>query len=290
MILRKFTIVILLSVLVLSFFSFSYPASAADDISLGIAPLKAFFSLEPGNTSSGNVTLSNLSDYKLKIKPRVVAFETIDEWGTLSLAEGDFSDYIKLPVSIFDLEPREDRQITYNVSVPTGALGGKFLAIMFATESPETSGPKISGQIGALVFIEALGSLNKQIFLQSFEVNKISWGAAGFKLSVKNEGNTYVAPFGEIKILDWRGREKEIVPVSFSQVLPDKERILNLSSEKNLFGRYKAQLNLVDDDWTLRREERIFWVSSPLGVILILAGAVIVLGVILMMKKGRKHE
>ena len=249
--------------------------NAQDQIALQINPLKSFYSIEAGSETEGKVLLSNLSLASLRITPRVVAFETVDDQGTLQIIEGDYSDYVKFPVSVFEMEAQQKREIKYVITAPQTAIGGKYLAILFASEAVEDgSGTFISGEVGSLVFIEVLGTVKKEVIIDKFHVDEYIWGKPEFAVSIKNIGNTQVLPYGEVKIFTWCNKLRDTITFEFPPILPGKERALSFKSEKVLFGKYTASLNLIEQG-DLKIEERAFWVFSK-GPIIIIGCAIII--------------
>jgi len=275
--------------LIIISFIFPLAGQAQNQIALEIYPLKTFVSIEPGQSQQSELFIKNLSTITLKIKPRVVEFTTIDDQGTLQINEGDFSEYINLPVSVFELKPGQKRQINFDAFAPAAESGGKYFAILFATEPlAKDEGAQFSGEVGSLVFMEILGEIKHEIKIKEFNTEKVHWSSPEFDVTVANTGNTHSAPFGEIKILNWRGKEKEIIPIFFPQILPDKERSQQFFSASGLFGKYTANLNLVDGDWNYISEEVSFWVLPPIIIFLIVIFLAIV-GFIIFLLKRKKH-
>lgn len=244
---------------------------AQETVALEISPLKNFYSLEPGQNQTGQLFLKNLSSISLKVKPRIVSFTTIDDQGTLQINEGDFSQFVRVPISVLELAPGQKRQVTYEISAPQNELGGKYFAILFATEPKEEQGTLLSGEVGSLVFLEILGELKNEVKIKDFNVEeKINWNAPQFTGTISNIGNTHATPFGEIKIYNWRGKEKDSIQIYYPTILPGKERKLEFESQKSLFGKYSAKLNIIGDDWDLISSEVEFWVLPKIALTLII--------------------
>ncbi|MFZ5365094.1 MAG: hypothetical protein ACOZBH_02770 [Patescibacteria group bacterium] len=251
---------------------------AQTQISLAVTPLKHVFSIEPGQSQQGEIFLKNNSTVALKVVPRVVAFRTIDDQGTLEIIEGDFTDYVSLPVSVFELIPGERRQINFNVFAPANESGGRYFAILFAADTvDQTAGASFSGEVGSLVFMEILGDIWHQTEIKDVRSKKIYWSQPELSITLENKGNTHSAPFGEIKFFNLFGQKKETVTAFWPQILPGGERQLHISPRGNFFGYYKAQIGLVDSEWNYLTEEIDFWVLPKIYIfeILILLAAAI---------------
>lgn len=275
--------------LIIISFIFPLAGQAQNQIALEISPLKTFVSIEPGQSQQSELFVKNLSTITLKIKPRVVEFTTIDDQGTLQINEGDFSEYINLPVSVFELKPGQKRLINFDAFAPAAESGGKYFAILFATEPlKRDEGAQFSGEVGSLVFMEIMGEINHEIQIKDFNTENIHWNDPEFTLSLVNTGNTHGAPFGEVKILNWRGNEKEIIPVFFPQILPGKERSQVFAASQGLFGKYSANLNLVDGDWNYISQDITFWVLPPINIFLIIIFLLIIVIVFIFFRK-KKH-
>jgi hypothetical protein len=244
---------------------------AQEPIALEISPLKDFYSLEPGQNQIGQLFIRNGSSISLKIKPRVVSFTTIDDAGTLQIEEGDFNEFVSVPISVFELVPGQKRQISYEVRAPSNAVGGNYFAILFATEPLEKEdGTLVSGEVGSLIFLEVLGEIKHEVEIKSFNVKKINWNEPLFEALLANTGNTHVTPFGEIVILNWRGKEKDDIIVNYPTILPGKERKMSFEPNRNLFGKYTAKFNIIDENWELVSEEKVFWVFAWEKVLMLL--------------------
>ncbi len=265
--------------------------SAQGPVAITISPLKSFFSIEPGQKAQGSIFITNPSTKKMRVKPRVVSFETIDDQGTLQINEGDFSDYIRLPVSVFELEPEQKREIKFDVIAPQNVNGGKYLSILFATDVIEDgAGSFFSGEVGSLVFLEILGELEKEIKIKSFEIDPINWKRLKIEVTLENTGNTHLAPFGEMKVYNWRKKQIDLIPFYFPEILPGKERTVEYEVYKNLLGKYTAELNLINDGWDLVTEKRQFWVFNKGPVVIVLCGIVVVIFIIAFFIKSYKRR
>jgi len=267
------------------------PICAQGPVAITISPLKSFFSIEPGQKTQGSIFISNPSTKKLRVKPRVVSFETIDDQGTLQINEGDFSDYIRLPVSVFELEADQKREIKFEVIAPQNANGGQYLSVLFATDVIEDgAGSFFSGEVGSLVFLEILGELKREIKIKNFDVDPINWKKPKIKVTLKNTGNTHLAPFGEMKIYNWRQKQIDLIPFYFPEILPGKERTVEYEVYKNLLGKYTAELNLINDGWDLVTEKRQFWVFDKGPMVIVLCGLVVLIFIITFFIKSLKRR
>jgi len=252
-------------------------SSAQNQVALQISPLKTFVSLESEAKIQKSVYLTNLSEQTLKIKPRVVGFDTAGDQGALKILEGDFKNYVNLPISLFEMEPGQKREVKYIVSAPKDSVGGKYFAILFTTEAIEDgAGAFLSGEVGNLIFLEILGTAEKRMQIENFKVKKFYWGEPEFFLTLKNSGNVHIQPYGEIVIENWLDRRKDLIPFYFPSVLPGKKRTLDFQSPRNLFGKYTAMVNVVSDG-NLIIEKKSFWAFSAGPLIIIFCAAIILI-------------
>ncbi len=118
------------------------------------------------------------------------------------------SKWITLSPEEFKLAAGESKKVKYTLSAPQDAAGGYYSVMFFETQQndPELlkrSNVVISGRIGTIVYFDTKGNSEKKMSAGNFKISKSVPGKPMyFKLSVKNEGNTFVAPSGNIIIVD----------------------------------------------------------------------------------------
>lgn len=137
------------------------------------------------------------------------------------------------------------------INVPQDAPpGGHFLAIGFGTmpAKQKGSGVAIGVNVLSLVYINVSGDRIDKISVSEFNAKKVYFGfPVKFAYKIKNEGNTYVRPTGDIEINNIFGRLVANLKVNERelQILPGKEKVLENEWNTNFaFGPYKAKFNI----------------------------------------------
>ena len=267
-------------VLNLVIFNFSF--------ALTIAPAKVEFNVNPGEEIKFSIYTRNDGEIDTYLYSVVKGF-TEDEGGTkIWIEDAPEREWVKIPEKVF-APPGEMIEVPVVINVPKDAPpGGHFLAIGFGTlpERREGTGVAIGVNVLSLVYINVSGERIDKISISEFNAKKVYFGfPVKFAYKIKNEGNTYVRPTGEIEISNVFGRlvanlrvnEKEL------QILPGKEKVLENGWVNNFaFGPYKAKFNIY---YGLNQSQNLvfnYWFFMfPIKIILIILAIIFVVFFIL---------
>ena len=217
---------------------------------LTIAPAKIEFNVNPGDEIRFSIYTRNDGEVPGELYSIVKGF-TEDEGGTKIWVENAPEiEWVKIPQKI-SASPGETIEVPVVINVPQDAPpGGHFLAIGFGTlpGKQRGSGLAIGVNVLSLVYINISGNRIDKISISEFMAKRVYFDfPVKFVYKIKNEGNTYVRPTGEIEISNIFGKlianlrvnEKEF------QILPGKEKVLENEWSNNFaFGPYKAKLNI----------------------------------------------
>jgi len=267
-------------VLNLVIFNFSF--------AITIAPAKVEFNVNPGEEIKFSIYTRNDGEIDTYLYSVVKGF-TEDEGGTkIWIEDAPEREWVKIPEKVF-APPGEMIEVPVVINVPKDAPpGGHFLAIGFGTlpERREGTGVAIGVNVLSLVYINVSGERIDKISISEFNAKKVYFGfPVKFAYKIKNEGNTYVRPTGEIEISNVFGRlvanlrvnEKEL------QILPGKEKVLENGWVNNFaFGPYKAKFNIY---YGLNQSQNLvfgYWFFMfPIKIILIILAIIFVVFFIL---------
>jgi len=236
--------IFLLIVIGLNFLIFNF------SIAVTIAPAKIEFNVNPGEEVRFYIYARNDGETAGELYSLVKGF-TEDEGGTkIWIEDAPEIEWVKIPEKV-NAPSGEMIEVPVIIDVPQNAApGGHFLAIGFGTvpTKQKESGVAIGVNVLSLVYINVSGNRIDKISISEFISKKIYFDfPVKFVYKIKNEGNTYVRPTGEIEINNLFGRlvanlrvnEKEL------QILPDKEKVLENEWKANFaFGFYKAKFNI----------------------------------------------
>ncbi len=226
----------------LTIFNFSF--------ALTIAPAKVEFNVNPGEEIRFSIYTRNDGETSAELYSIVKGF-TEDEGGTkIWIEDTPEREWVKIPEKVF-APPGEMIEVPVVINIPKDAPpGGHFLAIGFGTlpEKREGTGVAIGVNVLSLVYINVSGNRIDKISISEFNAKKVYFGfPVKFAYKIKNKGNTYVRPTGDIEISNVFGRLVANLKVNERelQILPGKEKVLENEWTNNFaFGAYKAKFNI----------------------------------------------
>jgi len=264
---------------------------------LTVSPAKTELNVNPGDSLILEFVVKNDSLENASIYPRVTGFSE-DESGTkLFLENVPEIEWISLPKEIL-LTPEQESKINAKIDIPQNAPpGGHFLAVGFSTIPPKEEGSNRGVAIGinvvGLVYINVSGKTIEKASISNFELKKFILNLPlKFKFSVKNEGNTYIRPLGEIVIKNVFGQKSGAILINPRelQILPGKEKYLeNIWNPKFAFGPYKINFLMnYGSGGSIHFEKWVFIASLNQIVISLVILLFLVFGVPALVKKYNK--
>lgn len=245
------------------------PAATNSGQGLEIAPPVVNVSANPGETTTAQIFLRNVSSGSLVVTGQANDFVAAGEDGTpkLILEEDESTNPYSVKGWITGLPkltivPKEIKTMSIKINVPADASPGGHYGVIRFTATPadlKTTGVSLSASLGALILITVNGATSEKLTVASFNANSdgkkgsfFESGPISFTQRFKNEGNVHVQPVGQVTVKDMFGKKiaslnvnlppRNILPGSirkFDQPL-DKSVIGN----KKLFGRYTAELSV----------------------------------------------
>lgn len=273
---------------------------------LEIAPPVLNLKANPGETVNATINLRDISSSALQVTGTVDDFTANGEDGIpkILLDNNEPTPYsIKnwvQPLAKLTLQPRQIESLPVVIKVPANASpGGYYGVIRFTATAPgmESSGVSLSASLGALVFIRVNGAANEALAFDSFYASKTSADDASwlfesqpitFNQRIKNTGNVYEQPTGQIAVKDMFGNLVANVNVNLERrsVLPGTVRRLDQPLDKSnigdrmLFGLYHATLTMNYGESNKQITSEIsFWVI-PWRLILLVLAIIVALAVV----------
>lgn len=283
---------------------------------LEISPTIVTMDVDPGESTTMNLQLRNVSGEELVVSGDINDFVASDEGGAprVIMDEEDAADN---PYSLRDwveplpetlLEPGNIETLTANITVPENASpGGHYGIIRYSGSPPELEGTGVSlaASVGTLVLLTVSGDIETSVELEEFFIAKDGEAGNFFESTpltlvqrIRNSGNVHVQTTGQVTIRDMFDRELASANVNLARnnILPDSIRRFeqnvdsSLIGNKRLFGRYSAELNLVYGDEQTLTDTITFWVIPYrlIGLIILLL-ALGYLGLHYSLKRYRKR-
>ena len=242
-------------------------------------------SIDPGERTTFEINITNVTSDPLIAKAEFNDFLPRNESGSPSIIidttqENEFGlrTYFS-PIEDFRLEPSEDKTVEVTMDVPANATpGGHFGIVRFTAipvEGDETV--TVSASVGTIVLMNISGEAEENLDLVEFTAGNVvgedSYEAKSFfetgPISIftrlQNSGNTFVAPFGSLKLKNTFGSEVQSYQLNdvFGNVLPDSIRRFETSlGDRFYLGRYTVEgtisyggggdiINVSDTFWVL---------------------------------------
>lgn len=279
---------------------------------LEIAPPVLTLTADPGEKVTAKIKLRDISKGKLIVTNEITDFTASGEDGTPKLLQpGESSpyslrDWIQ-PLPQLLLNPRQVKSLDVTVNVPANASPGGYYGVVRFTAIPpdqERSGVSLSASLGALVFVKVNGKAHEAMSIEDFSVKHGSLGGPvlesaplTFTEKLKNTGNMFEKPAGQVIITDMFGKEVGRVNVNLEggYVLPDSTREFSqefdesVIGNKFLFGFYKAHLEVTyGSDKQIVTSDISFWVIPYrlIGIIIL----VLIVGFFVLRNAVRRYN
>ncbi len=227
-----------------------------------VGPAKTDIVVSPGEASTFFLTITNRlgveKEFSLTVED-IAGSEDPSE-GVVLLGEdaGPYSlrDYVSLPAGSVTLDHGEQVRIPVTIALPQNAgPDGRYGTVVVSTVSDKTQEAEnipssvIVSRIGSLMFVSTPGEKNLSGSLERFGTleDKQWYKESPVTLGIlyKNNGNTHLTPYGELRIYNLLNQEVGAVDIEPWYVLPQSSRLREVTWNKSpLFGRYTAVLTL----------------------------------------------
>ena len=265
---------------------------------LTISPTIKEFSLDPGSALAGQILVINEENKTLQISTIVKNFVPARDDGAPKFIDSTsgLSAWISAKEKLFILLPGTKKIISYTINIPKNAPpGGHFAGILIKSkpaEAGEVAGNAvIENQIGSLILVRVSGDVIEDGRTNEFflERDNLFAGKKKFSIRFENFGNTFLKPYGIIKIYNFFGKQIEGLSVNDEggNVLPRSGRKFDVIWQTGLgegngrrifFGKHKVALSLVyGSNNKEERSEINFWLINKEGALIALAIVVILM-------------
>ena len=139
---------------------------------LRVSPLRSRPVQKPGDTTSGELTISNHSGRTLEVSLDVERFKVVDEAYNYDFAPGEYTDWIRLADRSISLEDKATKKVAYSLAVPNNAPPGGYYFALFASSkngSGQTSFVEVQ-RIASLVYLEVSGLIERKATMLGVDV------------------------------------------------------------------------------------------------------------------------
>lgn len=252
----------------------------------------------PGDTTQFKVRVSNLSetDQTYYLSKRNIVGQA--DGGVPIFAEEsgeqtgfELTDWLILDSTELFIPKGEEREMSFTMNVPEGAVpGSHFGSVIVTVDPPEirSSGASIGYEVANIIHVRIAGEVKEGARIRQFSTDKYLYGSTNVQFSVRieNEGNTLVKPTGPLEVTNMFGKRVALLTFNESQagVFPKTGRTigqrdfnLEWKDEAPGFGRYEALLSAVygeDGAMQTMSSTVTFWIL-PMNIVLPAVGALL---------------
>ncbi len=287
-------------------------ATAQSGNGLRISPTRQELVVERGEATSFDVTVENISDQPVIARSAINDFESDGVSGDPRIivdadvvTDNSIRDLL-VDLEDIPLEGNESRTFRVNVQVPEATAPGAYFGLVRYQAIPvDSEGEEIDAQfslnasLGVLVLIEVPGEVPQGAEVSNLEAQVLpldeqgnptgeaSGGSIFFDtpnqvaVEVRNTGQTFVRPFGDITIKNMFGGQTASYELNATNprgnVLPDSTRVFADGVDIGGVGRYTIEANVayVQGGEVITRTTS-FWVL-PIWFILLVIAAIFIL-------------
>lgn len=299
----------LLAVFISSFASAAYAQTSGQG--LEISPPLIDKKLDPGTTTVLEIRVRNVTKTRVLAKPSVNDFTAQGEDGQPRIITDETSDDTPFSIKTWvgalptlDLNPGEAEVAKIPLSVPSNASpGAHFGVIRFTAASPDTddTGVSLSASIGTLVLANVNGNATVSAEVAEMFVSQngkqgsmFEYGPLTFTERIKNTGNVYFKPVGNVRVKSLFNREVANLTVNEKRgnVLPGTIRRFEQTLDKKyMFGRYTAEMSVLYGDSNQQLTASVsFWVIPYKLIAAVVLGLVVIFFGIRAVMRGYKRK
>ncbi|HUO50240.1 MAG TPA: hypothetical protein VMU25_01585 [Candidatus Paceibacterota bacterium] len=275
------------------------PVAAFAEIGLKIQPVKISETLNPGESTSGVITLTNVSDQDVNVAVTVQDFVPVansDTYQFVGRAPGVSSvrDWINVGTTTsFNFKQGETRDIPYTITAPQDAEpGGHFGAVFFKATGSGQSSIKVGTQVGMLVLVAIPGSHTESGNILSFTAPAfLQQAPVPFTMKFQNTGTVFFEPRGTIDITDMFGRTVANLPIQGEVVLPTTIKTMEFDWNVSgfLLGKYTAVATIIDGEGNKMTTSAVsFWVVPVWYILAFLVVLIVIFFVLRFLKRRVK--
>lgn len=267
-----------------------------------VTPVRSDIQIMPGESSTVQVTVSNLTNAPISVTPVTNDFVAGDDRGTpaLILDADKFAPSHSLkrfmaPLAAVTIPANQSKTVNVVINVPESAeAGGYFGAVRFAPTDPDSGGQvNLSASVASIILLTVPGDVVERLELEDFNVQQNGVNGTMFNtpdnlrasFAFENKGNLQIGPFGKLSV---KQGDKVVFESDFNiedpkdLILPDSSRRWEIPFENiGTFGHYDvvATFTYGTTNQTIEVKQS-FWVIPQWMIIAAIAGVVVLLGVI----------
>jgi len=179
---------------------------------------KVRLSVAPGSYDSGEIEVLNTGKEEAVVRAYLEdwVYSTQDgakEFSPKGTTPFSCSNWVAFYPADFTLKPNGVQKVRYTVNVPKDAIGGHYAVMFFETGGGSIEQPssdqttvtvKIMNRLGALFYVEPVGTIKKTAEITGVNINEKS-GDFSITVNFLNSGNTDITAGGTFNVIDSQG-------------------------------------------------------------------------------------
>lgn len=176
------------------FFGFTRVIVQAKQTGIKVSPLRARPVLDPGQSSTASLTVTNETSSMQKLEFSAEQFGVTNEKYNYSFKKSDSADWVKFVDNSLELQPGKSIRVPYSLAVPTNASpGGHYIALLVSTKKQQKSNTiNEVYRVASLLYIQVNGDIKKQSTFTSFDVSWLTTKSSlPFTIRLASQGNTH---------------------------------------------------------------------------------------------------
>lgn len=170
---------------------------AADPVrnGLAISPVRSETKVDAGKSTTGYVTIGNLTDKNTVVSLQVKEFSVADYTYDYEFHTPK-NDWLKLSEPQIELEPHTSKKVAYTIAVPQKVAPGGYYFSLVASTSISGSGLPVTVQAASLVYLKVSGKLIQTgVMLNDSLPFLVTGNTVPYKFDVKDTGNIYFSSY-----------------------------------------------------------------------------------------------
>lgn len=243
----------------------NYAQTPESSSGLQVSPTRSELTIATSKSDSTVLSIKNITGGVITVKAEIDDFKPDDNTGTPQLltnqtepAATSIKPFL-VPIQEFKLNVGETKKLEIKLRVPQDQPAGGYFGVVRFKAFPENNGANGNGQqvsltasVGHIILVQVPGQINEKLQAVSLSAeyhknpsNFFVHPPDQMRLEVKNTGNSFIKPFGNVSVRNSQGKEIYSYEINATDprgnVLPQSTRIFH-DTLKNIghFGRYTA--------------------------------------------------
>lgn len=271
----------------------------AANTGIQISPVTFNFDINPGETKTGTLRITNRNDVAMDYVMELEIFDNSSENGVPSFVavpptEGasTFVNWVTFPDgNSGSIAVGQSKEVNFVVAVPAGAEpGGHYGAIFAKQTKPLIQGQNavgVAARVGALTLISVPGETTDGATVKTFTAPRFVWrGPVNFTMRVENTGTVHYDSQATASVKNIFGAANKI-DMGTHTILPKNVRLFEKTWDiKYPFGYYKITPTATDGSGTVVSGPTVTMIAIPLIIVVpVLVGLLLLIWLIVYLKR-----